>query len=416
MERLASVISGRLFPRRHTGQAILLIYLCTFLGALAFYQPVNVLYLGSRGLSLAQVLLLESFLLVFMLLTELPSGYLSDWLGCKSVIVAGFAFAAAAQVVYACAASFTGFAVSSALYGVSIACLSGSRDTYLIGHLERLGMTGDRHTGDIYGKITALGLYAGVLSSLAGAQLARVSLAVPAVATAVAACVALLIALFLPAPPVPAHPDVSGRAPSWPTALRTVLRSRVLLYFALTPTFALFASVNSIAQVKLTDFGVRVGWLGVLFAAATLLAALASHQSGRMAQRWGTRKVHLLAVAGGGLAYLIGALPGPVPIIGATICAAVFMNVRSPVSAVIMNTQMAPSLRASMFSVCGLISGCVGALINPGIGYLAERSGDLALAAIGCTLLGLTGVWHGVSRHDARQQPGAVLSDSREGS
>ncbi|XVU27902.1 MFS transporter [Actinoplanes sp. CA-054009] len=409
------MIFGRRVPPRQTGQAILLIYLCTFLGALAFYQPINVLYLGSRGLSLAQVLLLESFLLVFMLLTELPSGYLSDRLGCKWVIIAGFAFAAAAQVVYACAGSFSGFAVSSSLYGVSIACLSGSRDTYLIGHLDRLGLTDDRHTGDVYGKITALGLYAGVLSSLVGAQLARASLALPAVATAIAACVALLITLFLPRPPVPAHPNASGGSPSWPTALRTVLRSKTLLYFALTPTFALFASVNSIAQVKLTGFGVPVAWLGVLFAAATLLAAFASQQSGRMAQWWGTSNVHLLAVAGGGFAYLGAVLPGPVAIIASTICAAVFMNIRSPVSAVIMNTQMAPALRASMFSICGLISGCVGALINPAIGYLAERSGDLALAAVGCTLLCLAGVWYGVSRHTAQQRPGVVLRDSREG-
>jgi MFS family permease len=401
---------------RGPNQAILLICLCTFLGALLFYQPVSVLYLGSRGLSLGEVLLLESFLLVAMLLTEVPSGYVSDLVGCKWIMVVGFALAAIGQLLYATATGFTGFAVSSALYGMSIACLSGARDTYIMGHLERLGRNGVRHTGDLYGRLNALGLSAGIVSSLAGAQLARRSLQLPAIATAIAAGLALLIAVALPPPPR----DVGGTelqpSTSWLVALRDVARSPVLLYFAVTPTYALFASVTSIAQVKLAGFHVEVGWLGVLFAAAALLAAAASNNAGRLAQRWGTDRVHGVVMLGAGIAYLAGALPGPLAIIVSMVLAAVCMNVRLPISSVIMNAHVTPAMRATMLSMCGLISGIVGALINPAIGYLADRSTDLALVVVGLVLFGLAAVWYAVSASTAR--PGVLPEPvgPREGS
>ncbi|MFD8387304.1 MFS transporter [Streptomyces sp. NPDC059679] len=385
---------------------MLLIYLCTFMGALVFYQPVGVLYLGSRGLNITQVLSLESVLLVGMLLSEVPSGYLSDIIGCKWIMVLGFLCAAVSQLIYAVASGFAQFAVSSAFFGVSIACLSGARDVYIMGHLERLGLTDVKHVGDVYGRVTAMSLVAGVVSSLAGAQMATISLALPAVVTAIASVLALFTALLLPKPPRTENSELH-LASSWLAALRDVLRSPMLMFFAVTPTYALFASINSVAQVKLTRYHTGVGWFGIVFAVSTLLAAGASSLTGRLGQRWGTGKVHGVAILGAGVAYLFGALPGgPTVIIAAVVLVAVCMNIRLPVSYVIMNAHVVPAMRATMLSMVGLISGIVGSLINPAIGYAADKSPNLSLVLVGSALLFIGTVWFFVSGRSARRANG----------
>lgn len=53
------------------------------LQGLVFYAPISTLYRTSRGISVAEIFLTETVLLITMILFEIPFGYFSDKYGYK---------------------------------------------------------------------------------------------------------------------------------------------------------------------------------------------------------------------------------------------------------------------------------------------------------------------------------------------
>lgn len=72
--------------------------LATFLLSITIYSPILVLFYTGRGLSLFQVLSLEAFMGLAMLLLEVPTGVVADRIGLKRSVALGYAFAALALV------------------------------------------------------------------------------------------------------------------------------------------------------------------------------------------------------------------------------------------------------------------------------------------------------------------------------
>ncbi len=104
---------------------IILMYIITFLQGLVVYSTIATLYRQSRGLSLADFALIESFSFVFTLLFEIPFGFIGDSIGYKKTLVIANGFYFLSKIVFWKAYGFNMFLLERLLLSLAIAGLSG---------------------------------------------------------------------------------------------------------------------------------------------------------------------------------------------------------------------------------------------------------------------------------------------------
>ena len=103
----------------------------------SFSVPIFVLFYTSRGLSLAQVGLLEALWTVVVLVFEAPTGYLGDRIGRRWSLVIGTLLSATGAVAFVFAHSFPVFAGIALLRGIAHTFKSGAQEAWLYDTLQR---------------------------------------------------------------------------------------------------------------------------------------------------------------------------------------------------------------------------------------------------------------------------------------
>ena len=100
--------------------------------ALSFFRvfmvlmPVIVLFFESRGLTLAEVLLLQAWFGVLVLVLEVPSGYLADLLGRKRTLIVGAFVAAVGHSLLLVVEGFWQLAVFEGCLAIGYSLASGA--------------------------------------------------------------------------------------------------------------------------------------------------------------------------------------------------------------------------------------------------------------------------------------------------
>ena len=115
---------------------IKLLYLFQFIGSFEFIQPFFVLFLFSRGLSFTQVMLLQSYWFLIILLMEIPSGAFSDKYGRTKAIQFSALMACLGFFVYAQSYTIVGFIVSETFIALAYAFFSGTDAAFIYDTLK----------------------------------------------------------------------------------------------------------------------------------------------------------------------------------------------------------------------------------------------------------------------------------------
>jgi len=155
-------------PRRN----LPLLYAFSFLQMTLFPMAVITLFWKDQiGLSLAQILLLQSVFAVAMVVMEYPSGYISDRVGYRTSLTFASILGIIGWGVYTIAASFQGVLLAEILLGISTSFISGTDSALLFESLKASGeetaysccegrSTGFGQTGEAVGALFAGVLYA----------------------------------------------------------------------------------------------------------------------------------------------------------------------------------------------------------------------------------------------------------------
>jgi len=72
------------------------------------FMPIIVLFYFDNGLSMTDVFLLQAIFSIFIVIIEIPSGYIADIFGRKTTIIFATIFSFIGLVVYSVAIGFTG--------------------------------------------------------------------------------------------------------------------------------------------------------------------------------------------------------------------------------------------------------------------------------------------------------------------
>jgi len=89
-------------------------------------MPTIVLFFQSNGLSMTEILLLQSIFSLTIVATEIPSGYFSDKIGRRKTIIIATIISFISFFLYCFASNFWSLVVVELLMGVGISFISGT--------------------------------------------------------------------------------------------------------------------------------------------------------------------------------------------------------------------------------------------------------------------------------------------------
>lgn len=179
-------------------------YLFQFFGNLAFFSPVIVLFWRANGLSMTQIMLLQSIYAVGVSVLELPTGAFADFFGKKLSLFSGALFWTVGMIWYGYSHSFWQFALGEITVGIGAAFISGADRAYLH-HILRLN-NDETSFNKVEGKARGFIQIAQALASVLGGFIGSISLGMTLFATSISNFInVLLVPTFPPIKKDPSH-------------------------------------------------------------------------------------------------------------------------------------------------------------------------------------------------------------------
>lgn len=171
-------------------------YLFQFLANMAFFSPIIVLFWQQNGLSMTQIMLLQSIYGIGVSILELPTGAFADIFGKKKSLLLGALFWAGGCFWYGMGHTFLQFVIGELLIGVGSAFFSGADRAYL--H-QVLAQEGKEETfKKVEGKARGIIQIAQGVGSILGGFIASVSLGFAVFASGIANCLNFGVILSFP--------------------------------------------------------------------------------------------------------------------------------------------------------------------------------------------------------------------------
>ena len=353
------------------------LYIFSFLQMTLFPMAIITIFWKEHiGLSLFQILLLQSVFSLASVLLEYPSGYICDRVGYRASLSFASLLGVAGWALYTIADSFGDVLLAEILLGVSLSFISGSDSALLYETLKAQGkeafysrfegrMTGFSQSGEALGAV-----FAGVL--YAASPLSPFVLQV-AVWIAALAVTRTLVESPRKAPlrPVSHLSEAAGiaRYVFWENAhLRSTIVFNTLL--GLASFFPVW-----LVQPYMRQTGVPLGWFGPIWAGANItvaLCALASHRSHRLLGDRGMAALFLGLVVTGYLGLgIVGGVWGFLFYYLLT-C---MRGLRGPMMLKHVQEETASGSRASVLSLQSLTFRLSFACVAPFVGKLTDVVG-----------------------------------------
>jgi len=331
------------------------------------------------GLTFEQIGLLFSIWSLGFLVTELPSGVLADYWSRKYVIMLGGVLRAVGLTIWIVWPTFTGYAVGFALWGMMIACVSGSVTAYL--HTE-LGVLGK---GKKYAKYYGWTMSARWLGTLLGYVIASVlTLRHTNALIGLSIAGSLLSAAVLITLPEHPYKKQDSYLKTLAAGLSEIVRSKKLRYmcYGLFSIYMVIGVIEELLPRLYANFGLNDSAISIMLAVALIVTVLLLTRLESFVQFSLPKQMLCMVLAVGLLlgGLHLGGFDGSFLIL---LFSLIFQLFR-PVFQHHVQEAATGNERATVGSVPGLVGGIVGALAYIVIGKGAEFSNErLSIGAYG---------------------------------
>ncbi len=257
---------------------IFLYKLISFFREFWFFVPVVVLFWQSRGLSMTEIYIIESFFAVFVILLEIPSGTFADRFGEKLTMVIAAISLIAGFIMYALSYTFIQFLIAEGILAIGISFLSGADSAFLYNSLKSVGRENDFKR--IEGRAESLRFIGCGAGAFFGGFIASVHFEYSFYATALSVLVTFVLILFTKEPRH--YTDVKK------THYMSILKESIIflkkhkLIRWYIGFWALLSSMNLILWLYQPYFslvGIELRFFGVVFLIYNIVAAIAGRLS-----------------------------------------------------------------------------------------------------------------------------------------
>jgi len=361
-------------------------------GTVGMWAPIWVVYLRSGGLSYGQIMTLDAIWWVGIVAGELPTGFVGDRIGWRNSLVVGHALTIVGVLTMGLTTAFVPLAGIYLLWALGATLKSGSRDAWLYELLDRR-LDSDQFTR-VQGRGRAFQLSASAAGAIAGGAIAAYGLAYPFFATAAVRSIGLVALLALPTIAVDPEDRLTvGEMRSVLGQLTAPSLRWIVAGVALT--LGLLGAMSRLTQ-PISLRWLAVPHLGLLYAAFTGVAALASAKAEWISQHVGLRG--WLAVGVAVMAALsLASLVAPLVAMGALFALRGVRGALDPLVKQYVNDRIGTAGRATTLSGVSMAVSAAGAPLAVGLGQITDLVGPfdaLGVAGGGFALL-LGGIWFG---------------------
>jgi predicted MFS family arabinose efflux permease len=373
-------------------------YLYNFFLNFQLWWPIWIIYLKEdRGLSQAQVTLIDIPFWLSIVLLQIPAAALADRWGRRPALIASACAFAVAISLFGLASSFPLLLTSYLIWGMAFSLFNGTESAFIYDTLKGMGQENEYQR--IYGRAWAINMVAAVGGTLIGAPLAEAtSLSFPIVLSGAIAVLAAVTALSFREPPRVESP--LGHL-SYAAILRQsaeIVRRRPAVRYA-----TLFVGVISIGSIGpifffqpfLVEHGVDTGDVGIWQTPMRIAAIVGALAAPRIVMELGERRTFYLMPLVLIVSYGLLAFWGSIYAQAAFLTLNFVMVMSQPVLTDYVNKRVPSEQRATVVSLTNLVRSFVLIPSAPLMGLLADEvsttapywAGGIMVAALSLPLL-----------------------------
>ena len=255
-------------------------------------MPIIVLFFQSHGLTLTEVMLLQSIYSISVAIFEIPSGYIADTFGRKKSIVFSTILSFLGFLVFSFYGGFYAFAIAQVLVGIGGSLISGA-DSALI--YDTLLETDDKNTyTKVEGKNYAIGNFSEATAGILGGLLAVGSIYLPVYVQTAVLFLSIPIALTLVEPKTQIENKLDRSFKSILDVLTFAMVKHVKLRWLIIYSSAMGVATLSmawLAQPFFSEAGVPLAYFGVLWAVTQLIKNITSYKTFICGEKWRYYKI-----------------------------------------------------------------------------------------------------------------------------
>lgn len=364
-------------------------YFYKIFSVLFFFVPIMVLFWQDNGLSLTQIMLLQSGYSILTLILEVPSGYYADSVGRKKSIIISSFFLVLSITIYSFSTNFWQFLVAEGIFAFSASFLSGADSAFIYDTLVELKR--EKEYKKIWGNLMSVSLLSMAAGSIIGGFMAKLGFRYTFFLTIPFVILVIPIAFSLKEPK--RYKEIFEKnylKEIWKILKNVIWQNHrlrwLILYSALI--FAFNQSALWLYQPYFELSGLDVAYFGIVFASFQFVAAITARYAHRIEETLG-EKFSLIS-----LLFLIGIsdlLMSNFIFLFSFSFAFIHQFIRSFKNVVIIdyiNREIKSSIRATVLSVENFVRRGLYALLIPIVGWIADiYSLRQALTVLGITTL-----------------------------
>jgi MFS family permease len=338
------------------------------------------------GINLTQIMVLQSWFMLWIFVLEVPSGAVADYLGRKHALVLACIVNIIAALVYGSVPNFFVFLLGEVLWAISAALLSGASEAFIYDTLRSTGEA--EKSKKVFGRFNSFGLAGVMVGAPVGSVIAvKLSLNAPMLLVVIPLALAFIIASTFKEPKATQKIESKQYTRILKDGLECFYKNGILKILALDMIF-----VASIAyfmiwfyQPMLKQAGVDVTYFGVVHASFVVSQILIMNNYEKLETAFASKK-RLISLSAfiTGVMFIIGGLTSSVPIVLLVIIlGGGFGLSRRPLFVSYMNKYIPSSERATVLSAISMIRRFALVVVNPVVGLMADWSLNYTLIVLG---------------------------------
>jgi len=362
------------------------LYLLDIFSSTQFQSVVAVLFLLAKGFNLGQVLLFGSIYAAGALLSEIPTGSISDKYGRKTSLILSTLIELPAFIIVILSHSFVLIGIMYFIFGIAASFTSGTDTAMMYDTLKGIGK--EDEFKKINGKLKWYGAWGGAIGGIIGAFLAKYNLAYAWWAWAGVLVIMFFIQLSLTEP-------AKAYAEKTNTYLKHIGQSLKIAFKGEASFFILYAAIIwfffwlgwSLWQPYLKLINLPVVYFGFFYAGISLISGFISKQAHLIEKKIGVRLSLFLIPIFLAIAFILESRIVLVFSFLFIAIQAVASGYFGPVTDDYVNHRVSSESRATVLSVKNMISRLIFMVFSPLVGYFSNLySLQTALMLVGVIL------------------------------
>ena len=345
-------------------------YIFKFLKDFVLVMPIIVPFFKSFGLSLTQIMLIQSVFALTMIICEIPTGYISDSLGRRKTLITGSLFITLGYLIYSLSWDFYHFMLAEAVFAMGSSLCSGTDSALIFDSLKVSGKESQYLRTE--GKAEFFSRSGTMAASILGGILAAYYMRLPFYVSVATSLIMTTIALYLFEPSRKTTPKIEEAYRNIVRVVRESLEHKEILAVMMLSSSIMSTCLISIwgYLALLNSYHANVAVFGIFFALFQLSSAIGARYSHYIKDTLGDKRSFYLLL-GIPSCFLLLLLPFKALLLIAFVNSAVW-GFSTPFLLEKINILIESDRRATVLSTSSMISRILFILVSPLFGVISD--------------------------------------------